>query len=112
MSLKPSDGGFPTEGMSMRSDPLGLPSSGTTRELSRVNQPSGDNCINLGGVLNSLSIAPDGKSAVVVGREVLKIVSVQDDSVNESLNLRVGKTNLNYSSVDVKWHPMEQHKNT
>jgi hypothetical protein len=39
---------------------------------------------------------------------VLKIVSLGDEGLKEKQNLRVGKINLNYSSGDVKWHPMER----
>jgi len=67
--------------------------------------------INLGGTLNALSISPDGRKVVVAGREVLKIVNICDDKLEESANLRVGKVNLNFSSVDVKWNPLEQYKN-
>jgi hypothetical protein len=79
---------------------------------------------NLGGPLTALNLSSDKLYAAVVGREgklsnksntycqimiVLKIVSIQDEEVKETQNLRVGaKINLNYSSVDVKWHPSER----
>jgi hypothetical protein len=36
---------------------------------------------------------------------VLKVLDVEEDYVEEALNLRVGKVNLNFSSNDVKWCP-------
>ncbi len=61
-----------------------------------------------GGTLNAFSLDPEGRNCCIVGREVLKVVQIYDDKVKERLNLRVGKINLNYSSVDVAWHPMER----
>ncbi len=37
---------------------------------------------------------------------VLKICSVSDERLDEFINLRVGKTNLTFSSTDVAWHPL------
>lgn len=65
--------------------------------------------VNTGGPLNALGVSPDGNSICVVGREVLKIYNILEDSTfKERMNLRVGKVNLNFSSVDVKWHPMNR----
>lgn len=82
--------------------------------------------LNCGGTLNALSLSPDGQAVAVAGREsmlsvflrglsadrvtVLKIVSIRPE-LKELMNLRTTsqkKANLNWSSVDVKWHPMER----
>ncbi|KAG2203871.1 hypothetical protein INT46_001123 [Mucor plumbeus] len=58
----------------------------------------------MSGAINALSVSPDGNSVVVAGREILKIFSIQNSEITESLNLRAGSHfNLNYSSNDVKW---------
>ena len=62
--------------------------------------------INVGGAISAISLSPDGNQVVVAGREILKIYKVEN--LAEVKNLRVGQKNLNYSSVDVKWHPMER----
>jgi WD40 repeat protein len=42
---------------------------------------------------------------------VLKIVEIdQNGKLNQKLNLRVGRVNLNYGVVDLKWHPTLQQK--
>lgn len=41
---------------------------------------------------------------------VLKIVEIdQNGNLQQKLNLRVGRVNLNYGVVDLKWHPTIQH---
>lgn len=42
----------------------------------------------------------------------MKIVSIDQQTgiLNEHTNLRIGKANLNYSVVDLKWHPVEAMK--
>ncbi|PRP88387.1 hypothetical protein PROFUN_03301 [Planoprotostelium fungivorum] len=71
----------------------------------------GDFRITLNGTLNALNLSHDKKQVVVVG--LLKIVNIEENGLVEAQNLRVGKDsrNLNSASVDVKWHPSEQHKN-
>ncbi|RKO86430.1 WD40-repeat-containing domain protein, partial [Blyttiomyces helicus] len=62
--------------------------------------------LRFNGALNAVSASPDRDQVVVAGREVLKILSVTDSEVKETLNLRIGvnaKQNLNCSSNDVKW---------
>eukprot|EP01135_Chromosphaera_perkinsii_P004618 Nk52_evm11s292 gene=Nk52_evmTU11s292 len=61
--------------------------------------------LTVNGALSAMSGAPDGSAVVVAGRDVLKIISVDEEGLHEKSNLRVGKINLNYSSVDVCWHP-------
>ena len=59
----------------------------------------------LEGAINGISTSPDGRMAAVGGRDVLKVLQLEDDgSVEERKNLRVGKVNLNYSAYDIKWH--------
>jgi WD40 repeat protein len=55
--------------------------------------------------INSLSINPDSSSIICGGREILKVLSLNDFS--ETRNLRKGKSNLNYSTQDIAWHPKE-----
>lgn len=55
--------------------------------------------------INSLSVSPDQSSVICGGREILKIVSLSDFS--EIRNLRIGKSNLNYSTQDLAWHYTE-----
>eukprot|EP01117_Protostelium_nocturnum_P013183 TRINITY_DN4905_c0_g1_i1.p1 TRINITY_DN4905_c0_g1~~TRINITY_DN4905_c0_g1_i1.p1 ORF type:complete len:702 (-),score=266.85 TRINITY_DN4905_c0_g1_i1:430-2535(-) len=70
-----------------------------------------DLSLHVGGALTALNLSHDKRQVAVVGREVLKIVSIsEEEGLKESQNLRVGKVNLNYSSVDVRWHPSEQHR--
>lgn len=71
----------------------------------------------VGGALNALSLSPDRKLCVVAGREVLKILQIEREVYGHSVymleevqNLRMGKLNLNYSSNDVKWHPLPEYK--
>ncbi|KAI9362910.1 WD40-repeat-containing domain protein [Zopfochytrium polystomum] len=69
------------------SDPLGV----KTQRL-QLNYP-----------LGVISGSPDGKLAVVGGRDVLKVVSITKDQVKETINLRSGsKINLN-GLTDAKW---------
>lgn len=76
--------------------------------MSKIKQP---NQINLGGTLNALSLSPSRDHVVVAGREVLKIVSFSEETFSEVLNLRTGgRTNLNSSSVDVKWNQRQNSK--
>eukprot|EP01137_Pigoraptor_chileana_P007725 Opistho-2@53667 len=63
------------------------------------------------GAINALSMSPDSTRIVVAGRDVLKIYGVEEDHMDELLNFRTGKMNLNYCSVDVAWHPMEAFSN-
>ncbi|XP_062515245.1 GATOR2 complex protein WDR24-like isoform X2 [Corticium candelabrum] len=57
--------------------------------------------------MNALSTNRDCNMVVVAGRTVLKVFLIQDDGFEEKLNLRVGRTNLTFSSTDVQWHPTE-----
>ncbi|KAI9596986.1 WD40-repeat-containing domain protein [Syncephalis fuscata] len=60
--------------------------------------------LKLNGALNALDSSPDGTHAIVAGREVLKVLSVNETEVTEALNIRVGsRLNLNFSSNDVQW---------
>ncbi|XP_077864597.1 GATOR2 complex protein WDR24 [Saccoglossus kowalevskii] len=54
---------------------------------------------------NTLSICRDASQVVIAGRTLFKIFCIEDEEFVERANLRVGKKNLNYSSVDVVWHP-------
>eukprot|EP00743_Colponemidia_sp_Colp-15_P008408 GILK01009135.1.p1 GENE.GILK01009135.1~~GILK01009135.1.p1 ORF type:complete len:835 (-),score=98.21 GILK01009135.1:161-2581(-) len=65
--------------------------------------------LNMGSTINAMSLSPDRQSLAVVGRELLKIVGIENNFLTEKRNLRVGRMNLNYSSIDVQWHPHESH---
>jgi hypothetical protein len=70
-------------------------------------QLNGPEFVAFGGALNAISLSPDGAQIAVAGREVLKIIRL--DNFAELRSLRAStRANLNYSSVDVKWHPMER----
>lgn len=66
--------------------------------------------LDLEGAINAISASPDGSLIIAAGRDVLKIVSISGDEFSIVKNLRSGRANLNFSSNDVKWHPMETHK--
>lgn len=36
---------------------------------------------------------------------VLKVVALETNGFTEKRNLRVGKSNLNFSTNDIRWHP-------
>ncbi|KAG0326552.1 WD repeat-containing protein 24, partial [Podila horticola] len=58
------------------------------------------------GTLWALSASPDFSMVAVVGRDVLKILSVSDTSAEEIVNLKtVGIRNNFAGSMDVKWGP-------
>jgi hypothetical protein len=38
---------------------------------------------------------------------VLKVVQIAEDSIVQGQNLRIMKKHLNFSSIDVHWHPLE-----
>ncbi|KAG0024651.1 WD repeat-containing protein 24, partial [Podila clonocystis] len=58
------------------------------------------------GTLWALSASPDFSMVAVVGRDVLKILSVSDNSAEEIVNLKtVGIRNNFAGSMDVKWGP-------
>ncbi|KAF9100937.1 WD repeat-containing protein 24 [Mortierella sp. AM989] len=58
------------------------------------------------GALWGLSASPDFSMVAVVGRDVLKILSVTDSSAEELINLKaVGGRNNFAGSMDVKWGP-------
>ncbi|XP_077978398.1 GATOR2 complex protein WDR24-like isoform X2 [Glandiceps talaboti] len=57
--------------------------------------------------ITALSIRRDASQVVVVGRNLFKIYSIEDEEFVEKANLRVGRINLNYSSADVVWHPVD-----
>lgn len=56
--------------------------------------------------INTISTNRDFTQIVVAGRNVFKILDIQDNSFTEKLNLRVGRINLNFSITDVLWHHM------
>ncbi|KAG0205413.1 WD repeat-containing protein 24 [Mortierella sp. GBA30] len=58
------------------------------------------------GALWALSASPDFSMVAVVGRDVLKILSVTDSGAEETINLKtVGIRNNFAGSMDVKWGP-------
>jgi hypothetical protein len=60
--------------------------------------------MDLGGPLDALSLSPDNKLIAVGGREVFKILAIENDTFQERINLKRGKHNvLNKTVVDIKW---------
>ncbi|KAF9180960.1 WD repeat-containing protein 24 [Haplosporangium sp. Z 11] len=58
------------------------------------------------GALWALSASPDFSMVAVVGRDVLKVLSVTDTGAEETINLKtVGIRNNFAGSMDVKWGP-------
>eukprot|EP00026_Physarum_polycephalum_P019576 Phypoly_transcript_21652.p1 GENE.Phypoly_transcript_21652~~Phypoly_transcript_21652.p1 ORF type:complete len:107 (+),score=17.51 Phypoly_transcript_21652:187-507(+) len=70
----------------------------------------GGRSLDLGSALNAISLSPNKSHAFVVGRDVLKIVSIKD-GLRTTHNLRPGKTHMNYTGNDCAWNPHEQAKN-
>ncbi|XP_078375703.1 GATOR2 complex protein WDR24-like [Oculina patagonica] len=64
---------------------------------------------NVEGALNSLSTSKDGSQVVVAGRNVFKIIGIEESGFAEKTNLRVGRINLNFSITDVQWHAVDDH---
>nr|KAG5698058.1 hypothetical protein BaRGS_016706 [Batillaria attramentaria] len=57
--------------------------------------------------VNAMDVDKDMNRIVVAGRQVFKIISIDDDQFTEVVNLRVGKQkniNLSYSAADVAWN--------
>ncbi|KAH9088883.1 hypothetical protein Ae201684P_013096 [Aphanomyces euteiches] len=57
------------------------------------------------GPLNAVSISQSQKFIAVGGRDVLKIVGLESTGFVERRNLRSSKSNLNFSTNDIRWHP-------
>ncbi|KAK5578609.1 hypothetical protein RB653_008281 [Dictyostelium firmibasis] len=76
--------------------------------MSQMNQPP-NKCqtyLNLGSPLSAISSSPDSTKLIVAGRDIVKIVSVQNNEFKVTSNLRAGKTqSLNYTGNDCCWHP-------
>lgn len=65
--------------------------------------------VNVDGALSSLSTSKDGSQVVVAGRNVFKVIGVEESGFVEKTNLRVGRINLNFCITDVQWHPVDDH---
>nr|CCA22503.1 conserved hypothetical protein [Albugo laibachii Nc14] len=61
--------------------------------------------IDFNGPLNALSISPNNKLVAVGGRDVLRIMALEATGFSEKRNLRAGKSSLNFSTNDIRWHP-------
>ncbi|TMW66185.1 hypothetical protein Poli38472_003950 [Pythium oligandrum] len=61
--------------------------------------------IDFNGPLNALTTSPNNKLIAVGGRDVLKVVALEPVGFTERRNLRVGKSNLSFSTNDIRWHP-------
>ncbi|KAN0024868.1 hypothetical protein ACTFIV_009277 [Dictyostelium citrinum] len=76
--------------------------------MNQMNQPP-NKCqtyLNLGSPLSAISSSPDNTKLIVAGRDIVKIVSVQNNEFKVTSNLRAGKTqSLNYTGNDCCWHP-------
>jgi len=67
--------------------------------------PKCQNFLNMGHPLSAISSSPDGTKMIVAGREIVKIVSMENE-LKIINNLRAGKTqSLNYTGNDCCWHP-------
>jgi WD40 repeat protein len=77
----------------------------TTTTTATVNRHS----LQIGGPLNALSPSPDGSMIAVGGRTVYRIVKIAPHTNQLSMHIpiRVGKKNMNYGVVDLKWHPLQ-----
>ncbi|GLD92684.1 hypothetical protein PINS_up001263 [Pythium insidiosum] len=64
--------------------------------------------IDFNGPLSALSTSPSRRLVAVGGREVLKVVALEASGFAERRNLRVGKSNLNFSTNDIRWHPQSE----
>ena len=61
------------------------------------------------GPANALALSKDNSNVVVAGRNVFKILAIEEDGFVEKVNLRVGKNlNLNYSCNDVTWSHLDE----
>ncbi|XP_064614643.1 LOW QUALITY PROTEIN: GATOR2 complex protein WDR24-like [Liolophura sinensis] len=61
-------------------------------------------------IINAISLNKDATQVVIAGRNIFKIVSIEEDHFVEKTNLRVGKNiNLNFSAADVEWNQKEDH---
>lgn len=64
---------------------------------------------DVGGACNAISLSPRRDLCVVGGRDVLKIVSIVDNASafsQQFQNMRTGRSNLTFSSIDVQWSPI------
>ncbi|ETV81620.1 hypothetical protein, variant 2 [Aphanomyces astaci] len=61
--------------------------------------------MDFSGPLNAVSVSHAQKLIAVGGRDVLKIVALETTGFVEKKNLRSSKSNLNFSTNDIRWHP-------
>ncbi|KAG9321212.1 hypothetical protein KVV02_002124 [Mortierella alpina] len=79
----------------------------TTRQGQGSHKTTDSFKFDTNGALWALSASPDFSMVAVVGRDVLKILSVTDSGAEEIINLKtVGIRNNFAGSMDVKWGPM------
>eukprot|EP00667_Euglena_gracilis_P004218 EG_transcript_4238 len=78
--------------------------SGSASSLSEA--PKGS--LEVGFSLNSLDASPDGRYVVVAGREVFKVIDVEDYTApREHANLRINTKSSNLFHIsDAKWNPI------
>ncbi|KAG0366813.1 WD repeat-containing protein 24 [Gamsiella multidivaricata] len=117
-SLGVSQGG-PNQGTGAGSGLSVMQGNGHSQLSSRTNGSTGTSRQNMtqsgtpytfkfdtNGALWALSASPDYSMVAVVGRDVLKILSVTDTGAEETINLKtVGIRNNFTGSTDVKWGP-------
>ncbi|EGG16116.1 WD40 repeat-containing protein [Cavenderia fasciculata] len=79
----------------------------TSRLEERI--PKAQGYLNMGSPCNAISASPDGTKLIVAGKDIVKIVSIENESAPKVLiNLRAGKTqSLNYTGNDCCWHPSQ-----
>lgn len=77
-----------------------------TRWYDQTQHPAPGEIMNKGKAPLRLPIEVSN-SAFTLLHTVLKVVQIADDSIVQGQNLRIMKKHLNFSSIDVHWHPLE-----
>ncbi|KAF9949312.1 WD repeat-containing protein 24 [Mortierella alpina] len=99
-------GGLTGSGNSQNQHPASNSSKGS-RQIKGSPKTTDSFKFDTNGALWALSASPDFSMVAVVGRDVLKILSVTDSGAEETINLKtVGIRNNFAGSMDVKWGPM------
>ncbi|CCI43839.1 unnamed protein product [Albugo candida] len=79
------------------------------RDSVRKSASSVRSSVDFNGPLNALAISPNNKLVAVGGRDVLRIMALEAMGFSEKRNLRAGKSSLNFSTNDIRWHPQSNH---
>ncbi|KAF9437430.1 WD repeat-containing protein 24 [Entomortierella beljakovae] len=84
-------------------------SSGTSRHIKKISNIGPQSFkFDTNGAISALAASPDFSMVAVNGRDVLKILSVTDNSAEEKTILKTtgGRSNFGGSTIDVKWGPV------